>query len=280
MAEDIRARQWASQRGCYVHPNVALQLGDDGMGLYAQGKIETGEPIIKVPIECCVTTESAESALSDAGVAVSGLDPMTLLRLAVCLARQHACHAPWDAMAREWSRFDAIPSTWSPAMVDLLLTGTSIHTAVQAKQRALSKEGAALRKRAPIRNWSEADAIVRSRVMPLPDRGFALVPLLDYANHSDNANARWDVEMVTETAGRQYRCGIAEWLTAGLQTLTRQIPTLNTPELWSISLAHEGSPMQNKYVSTMVPTRAPANFSTRMALCHRAKSQERCVWAR
>jgi hypothetical protein len=90
-----------------------------------------------------------------------------------------------------------------------LLAGTSLESAVSAKLKALSAEFDAFKAATEelpwaraawwdagnltLEDWVHADCLFRSRSLDIPGHGAAMVPVLDFANHSDTANAYFAV---------------------------------------------------------------------------------------
>lgn len=56
------------------------------------------------------------------------------------------------------------------------------------------KEHALKSREINFREWVHLDALVRSRSLEIPGLGTCLVPVIDLANHSSNANARYSYE--------------------------------------------------------------------------------------
>ena len=90
-----------------------------------------------------------------------------------------------------------LPTAYTPAE-RRLLTGTSLEAALAAKMRTLTAEfetmaAAAAMPWLELEDWIRADALYRSRSLALPSHGHALVPVLDFANHAQPANACFGV---------------------------------------------------------------------------------------
>lgn len=116
---------------------------------------------------------------------------------------------PWTEYIRFLPRPVPVPTMWSEPE-RLLLNGTSLEAALQAKLSALEGEFDALRDKteampfwsallwehgaACLDDWLLADAWYRSRCLELPQFGDAMVPALDMANHSASPTAYYDVD--------------------------------------------------------------------------------------
>ncbi|KAA8902599.1 hypothetical protein FN846DRAFT_84883 [Sphaerosporella brunnea] len=101
-----------------------------------------------------------------------------------------------------------LPTTWTAAE-RALLTGTSLEAAVSAKLKALTTEFESFKAATSefpwakaawwdndsltLEDWIHADCQFRSRSLEVPGHGVAMVPVLDFANHSDMANAYFAV---------------------------------------------------------------------------------------
>ena len=100
-----------------------------------------------------------------------------------------------------------LPSMWSDEE-RLLLRGTSLEAAVDAKMSALDAEFEAVRRlssdvacwnellwesgKVSFRDWMLLDALYRSRCLELPRSGESMVPCIDMINHSASPTAYYD----------------------------------------------------------------------------------------
>ncbi|KLU83825.1 SET domain-containing protein 8 [Magnaporthiopsis poae ATCC 64411] len=106
---------------------------------------------------------------------------------------------PWTQYIKYLPRTVPLPTMWTDAE-RLLLNGTSLETAVQAKLLALEREFDELKEKSSalatwnevlwedepikLRDWIVLDAWYRSRCMELPRGGSSIVPCIDMINHS------------------------------------------------------------------------------------------------
>jgi hypothetical protein len=88
-------------------------------------------------------------------------------------------------------RLVLLPTTYTSSECNLLI-GTSLEPAVSSKLRALTQEFDLLQAAVPwatLQDWIHVDSLFRSRSLELPSHGTSLVPILDFANHAEDANA-------------------------------------------------------------------------------------------
>ncbi|KAH8796774.1 hypothetical protein BGZ57DRAFT_920492 [Hyaloscypha finlandica] len=113
----------------------------------------------------------------------------------------------WTAYANMLADVVPVPSMWSEEE-RILLLGTSLETAVNAKLAALLREFEALREQTATISWCKkcwwdnealqfedwilVDAWYRSRCLELPGIGECMVPVLDMVNHSSQPNAYFE----------------------------------------------------------------------------------------
>ncbi|KAK0643050.1 hypothetical protein B0T16DRAFT_429824 [Cercophora newfieldiana] len=120
---------------------------------------------------------------------------------------------PWMEYLQFLPRAVLVPSMWTEDE-RLLLRGTSLETAVNAKMLALVGEfdhvqsiseeipcwndllwqGGAV----SVRDWTRLDALYRSRCLELPKSGESMVPCIDMVNHSRDATAHYDENAKSE----------------------------------------------------------------------------------
>ncbi|KAL0637942.1 hypothetical protein Q9L58_003020 [Maublancomyces gigas] len=103
----------------------------------------------------------------------------------------------------------SVPTTWTDAERKLL-EGTSLQMAVKAKLQTLSQEFEHLQSSTShikwcadlwwadqtltLADWTHLDSLFRSRVLQFPRFGISLAPLLDFANHADDATAYYSID--------------------------------------------------------------------------------------
>ena len=106
-----------------------------------------------------------------------------------------------------------VPTLWRESD-RILLQGTSLESALDAKMLALTHEFDEMRERSSdiecwnaafwegglihLKDWFLVDAWYRSRVLELPRSGPSLVPCIDMANHSYDANAYYEENVKDE----------------------------------------------------------------------------------
>ncbi|KAF8251057.1 SET domain-containing protein [Wilcoxina mikolae CBS 423.85] len=97
----------------------------------------------------------------------------------------------WSEYIQFLPRLVLLPTTYT-LPERKLLTGTSLEPAVSSKLRALTQEFDSLQAAVPwatLQDWIQVDSLFRSRSLELPSHGTSLVPILDFANHAEDANA-------------------------------------------------------------------------------------------
>ncbi|KAF8545520.1 hypothetical protein BDD12DRAFT_721716 [Trichophaea hybrida] len=97
----------------------------------------------------------------------------------------------WSQYIRFLPHLVLLPTTYT-LPERKLLTGTSLEPAVSSKFRALTQEFDSFRAAVPwatLQDWIHVDSLFRSRSLELPSHGTSLVPILDFANHAEDANA-------------------------------------------------------------------------------------------
>ncbi|KFY43202.1 hypothetical protein V495_04096 [Pseudogymnoascus sp. VKM F-4514 (FW-929)] len=113
---------------------------------------------------------------------------------------------PWTEYVKMLPEYISLPTAWHDDQIKLL-NGTSLEKAVAAKVTALVREFETLRENTTeipwchnawwdkehleFKDWILIDSWYRSRSLELPLSGEAMVPFLDMANHSANANAHY-----------------------------------------------------------------------------------------
>ncbi|KFY18459.1 hypothetical protein V493_08604 [Pseudogymnoascus sp. VKM F-4281 (FW-2241)] len=113
---------------------------------------------------------------------------------------------PWTEYVKMLPEYISLPTAWHDDQI-ALLNGTSLEKAVAAKVAALIREFETLRENTTeipwchnawwdkehleFKDWILIDSWYRSRSLELPLSGEAMVPFLDMANHSANANSHY-----------------------------------------------------------------------------------------
>ncbi|OBT47375.1 hypothetical protein VE00_02099 [Pseudogymnoascus sp. WSF 3629] len=113
---------------------------------------------------------------------------------------------PWTEYVKMLPEYISLPTAWHDDQINLL-NGTSLEKAVAAKVSALVREFETLRENTTeipwchnawwekehleFKDWILIDSWYRSRSLELPLSGEAMVPFLDMANHSANANSHY-----------------------------------------------------------------------------------------
>lgn len=134
-----------------------------------------------------------------------------LVQTALATRTDHSSSAglsnPWTEYLQFLPKTIPVPSTWNEDE-RLLLRGTSLETAVNAKMLSLVGEFDQVRGKSDeipcwndmfwmnrtvsLRDWVRLDALYRSRSLELPKSGESMVPCIDMINHSHNFSAFYD----------------------------------------------------------------------------------------
>lgn len=121
---------------------------------------------------------------------------------------EHVClSTPWTEYVKILGDDVPVPTLWKENE-RILLRGTSLESALNAKMTSLALEFDEMRETSSniecwnaafwdsrlvhLTDWYLVDAWYRSRVLELPKSGPSLVPCIDMANHSNDANAYYD----------------------------------------------------------------------------------------
>ncbi|WQF88812.1 Putative SET domain-containing protein [Colletotrichum destructivum] len=120
---------------------------------------------------------------------------------------QGGVSTPWTEYVKYLPPRVPVPTLWTEQERDML-QGTSLESATAAKIVALTDEFDGLREtsstltfwnelfweseKISLIDWVRVDAWFRSRCLELPKSGEAMVPVLDLANHSSEANAYYE----------------------------------------------------------------------------------------
>ncbi|KAL8294913.1 hypothetical protein RB597_008340 [Gaeumannomyces tritici] len=196
------------------------QVNGKGFGLVAERSFQPPPDrttpthrIISVPAELVLNAEAVDEyakedrrfrELLDAAGGQSSRGDILLFLLAQLVLvwkseKNQGLSNPWTQYIKYLPRAVPLPTLWSDAE-RLLLNGTSLETAVQAKLLALEREFDDLKEKSSalatwneilwengpvkLRDWVVLDAWYRSRCMELPRGGSSMVPCIDMINHS------------------------------------------------------------------------------------------------
>lgn len=132
---------------------------------------------------------------------------------------------PWTEYVKFMPEEIPLPTYYTEEEFELL-RGTSLRSAVEAKNASLEREFGHIRqstKHIPwcqkywwdedigglvLDDWRYVDAIYRSRMVDLPGHGYSMVPCIDMANHASEATVKALYETDAEdNAVLQLRCG-------------------------------------------------------------------------
>ncbi|PHH74845.1 hypothetical protein CDD83_4493 [Cordyceps sp. RAO-2017] len=222
---------WARYNGLALTGVELQQIDGRGSGLVASG--DPGGPgegnaaaLLRVPSDLVLSAEAVRLyAKVDANfrqlLEAVGQQPVRMNAMLYLLChlvnsrrggaapRGGIVQTPWTDYVGHLPRYVPVPTMWSQAE-RLLLRGTSLEAALEAKLAALAREFEALRGQseampfwndflwgrdaASVDDWILVDAWYRSRCLELPQVGDAMVPGLDMANHSSRPTAYYEVD--------------------------------------------------------------------------------------
>lgn len=185
--------EW-SQTNHVQAPHIAIrQTPHAGYGLFCDTAISThGDNEAAAAAAALVTIPStlilsADRARHDRPDLVEITDDRTALRLFLALEK----HSPTVDF---WKPYLGILDA-SMEDFEQQVEGTCLEQAMQAKRSSLENQFAVLQplfgEALTLEYWIWADRIVRSRAV---GDTWMLVPFLDFANHSNEPNARWEVQ--------------------------------------------------------------------------------------
>ncbi|PWW78273.1 SET domain-containing protein, partial [Tuber magnatum] len=196
---------------------------DAGVGIkHTPATYDPSHPFLKIGGELVVCAKTVEEhakadvhlaeALTAAGELTSTPRGAVMVFLVVSMSTAAGLEigrsGPWS----EYIKFlptVSIPTTWTETERKLL-RGTSLEVAVTAKLQALEQEFEDFREatkeikwcqrawwdesKLTLRDWQTADSWFRSRVLQFPRLGIGMAPVLDFANHSSEANSYYSVD--------------------------------------------------------------------------------------
>ncbi|CCC12472.1 hypothetical protein SMACR_06551 [Sordaria macrospora] len=217
---------WALLNGItFPHVKVA-NIEGKGFGVVSDGELKPEVPLMTVPNTLVLNVKAVDEYAKEDKNFKQLLDAVghhsarrdILLFLLVQLVLASKAHQapvgvsnPWTEYIKFLPKTVLVPTLWTEDE-RLLLRGTSLESAVNAKMTALTAEFDAVREAASslptwndvlwpfengnspasLRNWILLDALYRSRVLELPKSGESMVPCIDMINHSTCASAYYD----------------------------------------------------------------------------------------
>ncbi|GAB5588277.1 hypothetical protein Unana1_03177 [Umbelopsis nana] len=204
---------------------------ESGNGLYATTDFsrDNGELIATIPSRLIVTANSALAYLNEYNTALyNDLSRLPkdckdferyCLNLFLISDKNASRATPWKFYTNIFPSLDTLKETHPLFYGDVymkILEGTSLHTSIIARQESTARELGELKAQVPSANeislddWQWADTVFWTRVVSMKSQAqskeesgeeasyytqdYALVPLLDFANHSMSPNLRWEVD--------------------------------------------------------------------------------------
>ncbi|KAG8168847.1 hypothetical protein KVR01_001596 [Diaporthe batatas] len=207
-----------------VFSNVQVEpVPHKGSGLVAKKhSVAIGTlPLISIPHSLVLNSEAVEEyakedrsfrqLLDACGHKSPRHDVLLFLLVHLVLSSGNKEHVglvnPWTEYVKLLDDAVPVPTLWEEGD-RLLLQGTSLEAALNAKMLALNNEFEELRDKSSgiecwnaafwdndsvrLSDWLLVDAWYRSRVLELPRSGPSLVPCIDMVNHSTDANAYYE----------------------------------------------------------------------------------------
>ncbi|PQK13474.1 hypothetical protein BB8028_0004g04050 [Beauveria bassiana] len=223
---------WATLQDVKLQQVGMRHVDGKGYGLVAEnaidgsGNVNDAFEIMRISAELVLSREAVEEyakvdrhfkqLIETLGRKSARLEIMLYLLVHIISARHtggstgRCVSTPWSEYIKFLPRDIPLPTLWSKPH-QLLLQGTSLEDALEAKITALESEFNTLRDDsadlpfwnqllweadgAMLSDWFLVDAWYRSRCLELPQAGHAMVPALDMVNHSTtNATAYYEEE--------------------------------------------------------------------------------------
>ncbi|KJK83085.1 hypothetical protein H634G_01213 [Metarhizium anisopliae BRIP 53293] len=209
----------------FTHVNLQDVGEGKGFGLVAHEDLESAEAdgtskgLVTIPHDLVLSAEAVEDfakvdhnfkkLLEAVGRQSTRGDIMLYLvsQFAQSSRPKGLSPTPWTEYIRLLPRPIPVPTMWAEPE-RLLLNGTSLEAALEAKLLSLGKEFDTLREvsedfpfwneflwsgeEVSLEDWVLVDAWYRSRCLELPRSGTAMVPGLDMVNHSSKATAYYE----------------------------------------------------------------------------------------
>ncbi|PFH55949.1 hypothetical protein XA68_17335 [Ophiocordyceps unilateralis] len=234
---------WARLNGLVLDGIELRHIPGKGLGLVQEEEATTAVPatLLRVPRDLVLCVDdyanvdvNFKQLLEAVGHQSTRLDVILFLLCHLVQSRRCRRHGqslvptPWTEYLRFLPRPIPVPTMWSECE-RLLLTGTSLEPALEAKLAALTREFDVLRLQteamafwkallwegegsASLDDWILADGWFRSRCLELPHVGIAMVPGLDMVNHAICPTAYYEVDdkadvVLSACSGRVASCG-------------------------------------------------------------------------
>ncbi|OAA57694.1 SET domain protein [Cordyceps fumosorosea ARSEF 2679] len=217
---------WATLQDVKLQQVGMRHIDGKGYGLVAEGDLSASEnlddslEIMRVPADLVLSGAAVEEyakvdhnfkqLMEAVGRKSTRLDIMIYLLVHIVSGRhagdktRRCVSSPWSEYIKFLPRDIPVPTLWTETH-QLLLRGTSLEDALEAKVAALESEFDTLRDTsatltfwnqllweadgAKLSDWLLVDAWYRSRCLELPHAGEAMVPALDMVNHSGGGSA-------------------------------------------------------------------------------------------
>ncbi|RDA89967.1 hypothetical protein CP533_6671 [Ophiocordyceps camponoti-saundersi (nom. inval.)] len=211
---------WARLYGLLLDGIQLRHIDDKGLGFMRD---DDADVLLRVPRDLLLSADdyakvdtNFKQLLEAVGQRSARFDAVLYLLCHLVHSRRDKGHGrtlistPWTDYLRLLPRSVPVPTMWSKSE-RLLLMGTSLEPAVDAKLAALTREFDTLRDEseplsfwydllwkgrgsASLSDWILCDAWFRSRCLELPHLGVAMVPGLDMVNHSARPTAHYEVD--------------------------------------------------------------------------------------
>ncbi len=190
---------WLLARGGAVGAICLRGVGPE-RGIYATADIASGDTLLRVPMECCLSDEVARATPAGRAVVAGWEGPAReALTLAAALAELRVANPPeWQAWLRSVpTRVPGHPAQFSPGerrawvgtSVGVMLPDIAARHAAEWRWLREYTAGFAAITEA---EWAEVRTLVTSRQYHLhPYEGTALVPIADLFNHARNPEVEW-----------------------------------------------------------------------------------------
>ncbi|GJC98278.1 SET domain-containing protein [Colletotrichum higginsianum] len=195
---------WAMFNNVDLVDVEAREIPSCGLGLISNKDLSRDEEtletstLLRIPHELVLSAEAVEN--------YAKVDK-NFRQLLDAAGHKGGVSTPWTEYVKYLPPRVPVPTLWTEQERDML-QGTSLESATAAKIVALTDEFDELREtsstltfwnelfweseKISLIDWVRVDAWFRSRCLELPKSGEAMVPVLDLANHSSEANAYYE----------------------------------------------------------------------------------------